>query len=48
MDKLDSSTGQVYNLKIKTRNISGANNETVKHFEYSSTSINVEEMVAPL
>lgn len=25
-----------------------ANNETIKHFEYSSTSINAEEMVAPL
>lgn len=48
MDKLDSSTGQVYSLKIKTRNISGANNEIVKNFEYSSTSINAEKMVAPL
>jgi hypothetical protein len=45
---LDSNTGQVYSLKIKTRNIIGANNEIVKHFEYSSTSSNAEEMVAPL
>lgn len=48
MDKLDSSTGQVYSLKVKISNISGTNNEIVKHFEYSSTSINTEEMVAPL
>jgi hypothetical protein len=48
MEKLDSNTGQVYNLKIKTRNIIGANNEIVKNFEYSSTSTNAEEKVASL